>query len=210
MEMIDISWPITPQMTAYKDNKVVRIDQVKNFDEHHVRESVMQLGAHSGTHVDAPAHFIRDGVTIEKMSLIATSGPCRVLDMMHVEQRITEQDLACSSIDAGIIILFKTRNSARDNHAPFDPNFIYLTASGAQYLVDKNVTAVGIDYLGIERNQPLHETHTLLLANGIALIEGLRLAHVQPGDYFLLCMPISLVGTEAAPARAVLIKDHVS
>jgi len=102
--------------------------------------------------------------------------------------------------------LFKTKNSALKNNAPFDPEFIYLDKTGAKYCVEQKIKAVGIDYLGIERNQPGHETHALLLENNIGIIEGLRLAHAEADQYFLICLPLLIPGADASPARAILCK----
>jgi len=89
----------------------------------------------------------------------------------------------------------------------FNQNFIYLDSGAAQYLSSKNLSVVGIDSLGIERNQPNHETHKILFEHNILIIEGLRLAHVAPAIYELVCLPLNIVGSDGAPARAILIKD---
>jgi arylformamidase len=205
MKIIDISWPISSDMTAYKDKKVVAIEHTKIFERDHARESVLRLGAHTGTHIDAPAHFLADGALLDQQPLANTVGPCTVIDMTHINDCVDAAALQACALNASDIVLFKTRNSALAATAPFDPNFVYVAADAAQYLVTCGVKAVGIDYLGIERNQPDHATHTVLLGNGIAVIEGLRLAHVQPGSYFLWCLPLAVQGVEAAPARAILI-----
>jgi arylformamidase len=204
MKMYDISWPISPAMTAYKDKKTVRFEHLKNFENDAVRESIITLGSHSGTHVDAPSHFVKDGQTIEHMNLAAVNGDCVVLDLSAVDGGIAKEHLEDKDIQAGDIILLKTKNSALDATAPFNPNFIYLAESGAHYLVERNVRAVGIDYLGIERSQPAHETHVQLFNAGITILEGLRLADVAAGKYFLCCLPLNIQGLEAAPARAIL------
>ena len=205
MIIVDISWSIDAAMTAYKDKKMVNVEQIKSFEMHSVRESSLRLGAHTGTHIDAPAHFLVDGATIEHTPLSATVGPCVVLDLMHVDEAITKEDLVACSIKPGSRVLFKTKNSLRLAHDLFDYGFIYLAECGARYLASQKIAAVGIDYLGIERNQSGHETHLALLSSGVVIIEGLRLANVQAGEYFLCCLPLAVVGAEAAPARAVLI-----
>ena len=207
MTIYDISWPISPYMTAYKDKKTVTFNWTKEFEQDHVRESIITLSSHSGTHIDAPAHFLREGAPINHVSITTFSGPCTIFDMTHVHEAISHNDLASLPINKETIILFKTKNSSLEPTAPFNPQFVYLDASGAAYLAEKQIQAVGIDYLGIERNQPNHETHTTLMNNNIAIIEGLRLDHVTPGSYFLWCTPLAIVGLEAAPARAVLIQE---
>lgn len=206
MQIIDISWPLSSDITAYKDRKNVSFNNIKTFERDQVRESSITLGSHSGTHIDAPSHFLADGNTISQMPLDATCGPCMVLDCTHVTQAITDADLQQHAIEQGARILLKTRNSEFDVTASFDHNFIYLAASGAAYLASKKIKAVGIDYLGIERQQPNHETHEALMRAGITIIEGLRLAGVNAGLYTLWCLPLAVQGLEAAPARAVLVK----
>ncbi len=105
------------------------------------------------------------------------------------------------------MIFFKTRNSFHSSTDRFDPDFIYLQAEAAAVLATYPISAVGIDYLGIERGQQGHPTHRALLSKGIAIIEGLRLAHVRPGAYTAICMPLAVVGLEAAPARVILIEQ---
>jgi arylformamidase len=207
MNLYDISWPITPDMTAYKDKKTVSFERVKEFDEHGVRESIITLGSHTGTHIDAPAHFLRDGQTIDQTMITDISGLCSVFDLSAVEHAISRVDLEMLNIKEGDIVLFKTRNSLLSPTAPFVPDFIYVDASAAAYLAEKKIKAVGIDYLGIERNQSNHETHTVLMSNEITIIEGLRLDHVPEGQFFLWCVPLAVIGLEAAPARALLIQE---
>ncbi|MCX5922423.1 MAG: cyclase family protein, partial [Candidatus Dependentiae bacterium] len=171
-------------------------------------ETTTTIDAHSGTHVDAPSHFMRDGNTIDKVALDSLVGTCNVLDLTSVQDKITREVLMMhdAMIKAGDIILLKTANSSLGATDLFNPAFVYLEASGAQYLQEKKIKAVGIDYLGVERAQPAHETHLAFMSTDIVIIEGLRLQHVQPGTYFFCCLPLHVIDIEAAPARAVLIE----
>lgn len=207
MKIYDISWPIFEGMTAYKDKSTVKIEALKTFEKDKVRESIITLGSHTGTHVDAPAHFMEQGEVLHQISPLTFSGPCVVLDLTNVEERIMREDLEAHTIEDGELVLLKTKNSDIPPTDPFNPKFVYLDITGAEYLAGKKVRAVGIDYLGIERNQPDHETHKELLGNNVGIIEGLRLDHVQAGQYFLWCLPLALIGTEAAPARAMLVQQ---
>lgn len=202
--IIDISWPIGEGMTTYKNSKIVRFEHNKCFENDAVRESTITINAHTGTHIDVPAHFLEQGTTTEQICLERCIGTCRVLDLSHVDGAISDQHLLDHDIRAGQRILLKTKNSQRQPQEAFDPDFVYLDKSGAQFLVDKGVMLVGIDYLGIERQQPNHETHALLLGADIVVIEGLRLLDVEAGLYTFCCLPLALQGLEAAPARAVL------
>ncbi|MFH1831893.1 MAG: cyclase family protein [bacterium] len=203
-KIIDISWPITQDITTYKDRKNVHFEHSRIFDRDGTHESSICIYSHTGTHIDAPAHFVRDGKAVDQIALDALIGACRVLDFTHITEKITAQDLSVQDIQAGQKILFKTKNSLLGDISPFEKDFVYLDKSGAQFLADKKVSLIGHDYLGIERNQPEHETHKILLEHNVVIIEGLRLGHVVPGDYSLCCLPIAIKGLEAVMARAVL------
>jgi arylformamidase len=202
----DISWPISTNTTAYKNRKTVEFKPIKSFESDSVRESLITLGSHTGTHIDAPSHFQKNGKTIDQLDLSHVIGKCKVFDMSAITDGITQDHLENLDIQAHDIILFKTSNSANQATDKFTPHFIFLEISGAQYLVQRNVKAVGIDYLGIERGQAGHLTHNLLFKHNIVIIEGLRLGAIKQGSYFLCCLPLAIVGLEAAPARAVLIE----
>jgi len=203
MKIIDISWPITVGMTEYKDRTTVRFEKIKDFPVDEVRETVITFHSHTGTHVDAPSHFLNSGRSIDDVSLPHLIGSCNVIEIDSAV--ISVSDLEKHTINRDDIILFKTKNSAVDISEKFKKNFVYLEKQAAQYIADKKVKSVGIDYLGIEREQSEHETHKILLRSDIPIIEGLRLKEVKPGTYFLICLPIKLVGLDAAPARAILL-----
>lgn len=207
MKIIDISWPISKATTGYKDRSIVKIDEVKNFNRDGARETAIHLSSHTGTHIDAPSHFLRDGKTIDEMHLDHFIGDCVVLDMTTCAERITRDCLMAhdSDIVEGGIVVLRTTNSDISATDKFSPHFVYLEASGAIYLAEKKIKAVGIDYLGIEHSQPGHPTHENLMHGSVVIIEGLRLGHVQPGQYFFVCLPLYTIGLEAAPARAILM-----
>ncbi len=207
MKVIDISWPISKATTGYKDKDVVEFEEVKHFIKDGSRETNIRLSSHTGTHIDAPSHFLRDGKAIDQIKLERLVGPCRVLDLTIVEDKVTRDHLQEHEISENDIVLLKTNNSIKSPTEKFSPHFIYLDDSGAHYLVEKKIKAVGIDYLGIERSQTGHPTHIALMHADIAIIEGLRLQHVQPGSYMFICLPLYTIGLEAAPARAALITE---
>lgn len=209
MKVFDISWPLSEATTGYKDKKILKFEPTKTFDKDGARETTITLSTHSGTHVDAPSHFLRDGKTIDQITLDRLVGTCMVLDMREVQEKITRADLAefDDQILEGDILLLKTMNSATQATEKFTPHFVYLEHSGAQYLKEKGIKAVGIDYLGIEHSQQGHLTHKECMHNDIVIIEGLRLDHIEPGEYFFCCLPLLTLGLDGAPARAVLIQD---
>ena len=171
-----------------------------------VRETTLRLDAHTGTHIDAPSHFLPDGTTIDQLNLKTVIGGAKVVDCTEVAEKITDEFLADHNIQEGDIILLKTINSQTNATDAFSAQFVYLDATGAQFLARKKIKAVGIDYLGIERDQKGHPTHKELMKHSITIIEGLRLGGVQPGVYDFICLPLALIGLEAAPARAILIE----
>lgn len=182
-KLYDISMTISPQMPVYKNRvgKKPRLEVVSDHDRDGMRESVIHMNLHTGTHIDAPLHMIPRGTTIENYDLTNTLVPCTVLDMTNATDCITEEDLNRSSLRTESFVLLKTRNSYQ---AEFDFEFVYLDVTGAGFLVDMGIAGIGIDALGIERSQPAHETHRLLLGNGIPVIEGLRLKEVPPLVHF--------------------------
>ena len=205
-KFIDISWPISAAMTSYKDAKPITVTTHKEVAIDGVTDSSLSCNLHVGTHIDAPIHFIPGGATVEQLSLEQMNGACRVLDLTHVSEAVTAADLKRYQVEQGERILLKTRNSLLDADAPFDYDFVYLAADGAQHLAECGSALVGIDALGIERRQPDHRTHTFLFQANSIILEGLRLAHVAAGRYTLILLPLALRGLEAAPARALLTK----
>jgi arylformamidase len=204
-KIIDISMEISEEMTIYKNLEENRpmIRVTRDFDEGDAYESAITLGMHTGTHLDMPLHMIKGGATLDTLMLDQVVTRCRVLDLTHVANAVTREDLEKLEITADSFILLKTRNSNQD---AFDFSFVYLEASGARYLKELGIKGVGIDALGIERNQPKRETHRTLLGSGILILEGLRLKEVAAGDYLLVAAPLKIKGVEAAPVRAMLLE----
>ncbi|MBE3576832.1 MAG: cyclase family protein [Limnochordales bacterium] len=205
--LYDISRPIYPGMLVWKDKP----EKAPCFttSREHPRETRLSFDSHSGTHVDAPLHMIPGGAPINQVALERFVGSCRVVDLTHIEEKITRADL--ESVDAldplvpRDFVLLKTRNSWQIA-PPFDQRFVYLARDGAEFLAERGVRGVGIDSLGIERDQPGYPSHRCLLVAGIPIIEGLYLARVPAGRYFLVAAPLPLVGIDAAPARVFLIR----
>ncbi|MFY9175953.1 MAG: cyclase family protein [Caldicoprobacterales bacterium] len=207
MTIIDISMPIHVDMPVYKNREEKRpsIQVLRDFSSGSVYESRLSIEMHTGTHIDAPLHMIDGGEDLTVYPIDKFVSPCKVLDLTHVDKAITKDDLINRDIVSGEFILFKTKNSWDEE---FNAKFIYLDKSGAEYLVEKGVIGAGIDSLGIERNQPNHETHKTLLGNKIMILEGLRLRHVEEGPYVLIAAPLNILGVEASPVRAFLMERN--
>lgn len=205
MRIYDISMPILPSMPVYKgkEEKRPELATVSDFQTGTAYESKLHMNLHTGTHLDRPLHMIPGGAAVESLQLSQVVTPCLVLDMAKVEEKIRQEDLIDKQLGEGSFVLLKTRNSFEEI---LEKDFIYLDKSGAEYLAERKVIGVGIDALGIERNQPKHETHMILLNSGAVILEGLRLKDVEEGEYLLSAAPILIDGAEAAPVRAYLIK----
>lgn len=205
MKIYDISMMIERDMTVYKNRLEKRplLEHTRKIPLDGVNESTLHMNTHTGTHMDAAWHVLEGGGTIEKMDLSQCLTPCKVLDLTHVDDRITAQDLKDKKICQNDFILLKTKNSFSEL---FDYRFVFLDITGAQYLRERGVKGVGIDCLGIERDQPNHETHKALLPEGIVILEGLRLKDIKEGEYILSALPLKILDGDGSPVRAVLFE----
>jgi len=205
LKIYDVSMMIHEQMMVYKniDEKRPKITMVKKWETDGINESVISMNVHTGTHIDAPYHMDQNGSTIDQVDPARLMRSCRVLEMTEITGSITALDLFGKEIKKGDFILFKTANSFKEE---FSDDFIYLDQSGAAYLTEKGVSGVGIDALGIERGQPGHQTHHLLMDKGIIIIEGLCLGDVPEGEYFMIALPLKIKAADGAPARVVLLE----
>ncbi len=205
MKLYDLSPEISEGMAAYKDKaeKKPKIIPTRTLKDG-ANESKIELELHTGSHVDAPFHFFENGKTVDRIDLSRFMGECAVLDFTKVKNSITKNDFKNSKIQKDDIVLLKTKNKFENS---FNPNFTFLESSGAEYLASKKIKAVGIDNLGIERSQPNHETHKILLRNDIIIFEGLDLSKVKSGRYFFYGFPLKIRNGDASPVRAVLAGD---
>jgi len=169
--------------------------------------SVYSLGAHSGTHIDAPMHFVNGGMTIDQVPLDPLIGPARVIEIPDSVQAIDAAELNRHDWQGAERVLFRTRSSVRGwmSSAVFHKDFAYIAPDAAQLLADANVKLVGIDYISAEQfAAPAPLAHRTLLGRNIPIVEGLALENVTAGDYDLVVLPMKIAGHEGAPARAIL------
>ena len=206
-KFIDISVTLKTGMVHWPSDPAVKIRRVKDMDKGAKNTvSEISMGAHTGTHMDAPLHFIQDGKSLDQMPLDATIGSARVI-LIKNRTAITPEELKNHRIRKGERILFKTRNSTRCwKDDTFVEDFVYISPEAAQYLADRKVRTVGVDYLSVGGFYGGgRETHLALLEAGIWLIEGLNLSKAKQGRYHLICLPLKIQTSEGAPARAVLV-----
>lgn len=212
---LDVTTTLDPSTTpVYEGDPPMRFDFVKDMRKGDVLTlSAYTLGAHSGTHIDAPMHFVRDGVSIDRVAVDRLIGPARVIEIADDVQVIDAAELQRHDWRNTPRILFRTRSSIHGwmMSPAFHRDFAYIAPDAAQLLADANVQLVGIDYLSAEQfGAPAPRTHQILLGKGIPIVEGLSLVNVSAGDYDLIVLPIKVGGHEGAPARAVMRRRVVS
>lgn len=165
----------------------------------------LDFGGHAGTHVDAPFYLYGDKWTADQIPFNRLIGECQVLDLTKVEDMITEDDLKKIKITKKMVLL-KTKNSL-DPLTKYNPNHVAMTVDSAKYLVKKGITTIGYDYQSFER-EGKNEVHTVFLSKDIVVIDNLRLKEAEAKGYTLICLPIKLTGTDAAPSRAILVEEN--
>jgi arylformamidase len=208
---IDATATLDPSTTpVYEGDAPMKFDFLKDMRKGDALTlSAYSLGAHSGTHVDAPMHFVRDGASVDRVPLEPLIGPARVIDIPDSVQAIDAAELGRHQWRGVERVLFRTRSALRGwmSSSTFHRDFAYVAPDAAQLLADAGVRLVGIDYISAEQfGAPAPQTHRILLGKGIPIVEGLALEGVSAGDYDLIVLPIKVGGHEGAPARAVLLR----
>jgi arylformamidase len=208
MRMYDISVTISPEMPVWPGHPEVSLKRFEKLEEGaNANVSTLEMSVHTGTHVDAPYHFLKEGKGVERLPLRLLTGRAYVLHLADVDR-----------IDAGVLdqadipprtrrLLFRTRNSEywAKNGKDFQTDFVGLTADGAEFLVRRGIKLVGMDYLSIAPYKESRPTHEVLLKAGVVIVEGLNLSEIAQGRYTLYCLPLKIDGCDGAPARAILV-----
>ena len=204
MEILDVSIPIRSRMPIWPGNAGVAMRRVEAIADGAVANvSAVDLGAHTGTHVDAPNHFLEGEPGVDTVALEPLIGDAVVVDATAVQKTVDAAAVAALGVPAGTDrVLLKTRNSQLWERDEFSDEIVALDESGARALLDLGVRLIGIDYLSI--GDP--GAHRALLGARTAVVEGLDLRAVAPGPYRLICLPLKLVGSDGGPARAVLLR----
>src|SRR5689334_21632084 len=210
MAFYDITVPLSNDLPTYPGDPGIQIGEWRALTKgDSANVSVVNFGAHTGTHVDAPAHFIDGAAKIETLPLNKLIGAALVVEAPD-DCLVIDEAFVRAHVPPGIErVLFKTRNSAfwNEAHPQFHSDFTHLNTEAANWLGELGMKLVGIDYLSIEKfKSPGHPTHLALLTRGVVIVEGLNLTGVPPGPYELLCLPMRLRSDlgDGAPARAVL------
>ena len=206
-KIIDISVPLSPELPVWPNDQKVEIFQQSSIK---IGEAFnltnIKISSHTGTHIDAPLHFIENGNPIEKIPLDKLIGKCQVIDCRGLK-KITANDLEKSNIPVGTEkLLIKTDNSIlwENPKHTFKKDYCALTADAAQWVADNNIHLIGIDYASIQLYTDPPDTHVILLSNEIVILENIDLRFVEPNEYRLICLPIKINGVEGTVARVVL------
>jgi len=208
MNIIDITIPLSDKTPVWEGEKGITIKSIDRIDDtSDFNVSRIELGVHSGTHIDAPYHLFKNGITADQIPLDALIGGVQVVGISEGISVIDKNCLMNLDIKDGIErILFKTSNSrywVSDRYS-FNRDYIALNSQGARYLVDMDLKLVGIDYFSVSVYDDLIQPHKIFLDHGVVILENIDLRQVTLGLYELICLPLKIVGTDGAPVRAIL------
>ena len=207
MAVHDISLNLEPGLPTWPTSEGFRVRRAMRLaDGDRANVSVVEMDVHTGTHVEAALHFLDGGEALDAVELERFVGPAHVVSVEG--PAVTADALARLAIPPGTTrLLVKTGNSARwaAGWGPFDERYVALTHDAAAWVVERGIRLIGVDHLSVEQFEDGGETHRILMRAGVVILEGLNLHGIDPGEYTLVAVPIRLAGTEAAPARALLI-----
>jgi arylformamidase len=204
MKIHDISLKISEDMIVYPGNPIPSIKSYAEISRDRVKESIIVLGSHTGTHVDSKSHIIIGGEESDNLPLGSFYGMCKVFDLTHIYSEIHDVDLEEFEIVKGDIILLKTRNSLL-GYKKFRKDFVHLKLDAAEYLVKANVKTLGFDYLSVKKFGGDPEVHELLISN-LTLFEGLNLTDIHAGKYIFVGLPLN-ISCDGVPARVIIIEN---
>ncbi|MEO7503330.1 MAG: cyclase family protein [Gemmatimonadaceae bacterium] len=205
----DISTPVKNEGVVYPGNPGISIEPKQAISRGAgANVSSIAFGSHTGTHVDAAKHFFDDGETVDQIPLDRLIGAAILLAFDDDLMSVGATDLQQHDIGSHTRVLLKTRNSSLLGRSDFVKDYTFLAPDGAEYLVERGVELVGIDYYSIEQfHSGHHRTHLTLLEKKTVIVEGLDLSEPAPGEYQLICLPLRLAGLDGAPARAILVAE---
>jgi arylformamidase len=205
MKIIDITVPLSPELARYPGDQAFELVPLERMaDGAPYNCTRLNLGSHTGTHVDAPYHFVSHGLTAEALALEILIGKARVMELSVLDS-VGRPDLEAFDLRDDLRVLLKTRMSGQMRNRVFHHDHVHLTPDAARYLVQAGIKLVGVDYLSVDPHAGgSFPAHQVLLEAGVIVVEGLDLSEVEPGEYELICLPLPIVGGDGAPARAVL------
>jgi arylformamidase len=208
----DVTVAISERMPVWPGDRSVRIEHLESIHRGDpANVSRLHLGSHTGTHVDAPRHFLPQGLTVDKLPLDLLVGPALVAEVEPGEElAISPRELARVPLPKDTArLLLKTRNSRlwENGQSEFQRDYVHLSPEAAEWLVEQGIRLVGVDYLSVEALAvEEHRVHHTLLGAGVVIIEGLDLSRVPLGPCELVCLPLKIDGGDGAPARVVIVR----
>ena len=203
---IDITVALENDMVFWPGDVPVKITKSATIDVDKVNVTGLQISAHTATHIDAPLHFIKDGGDVASLPIEKLIGKARVVKINN-PLLISLDEIKDLPIQKGEHLLFKTRHSSEDwAMQPFKTDYVYLSKEAAVFLVEKEVSSVGVDYLSVGEFNNGAEVHLILLMHKVLIIEGLNLSNVEPGLYDFICLPLKIKDGDGAPARVLIRK----
>ncbi len=215
MKIHDISIPIKTEMPFWPGDPIVELTSYSAISlGNSTNMTQIQMSVHTGTHIDAPKHFIDNGKTIDQIPLEQLCGKTLVIHMGDDVDVIREKELKiyhwASIIEKTRKVIFRTRNSSLWASYPvdFQRDYVGIDASGSEFLRGLGVQLVGIDYLSVAPFKETKPSHEILLSSDIVLLEGLNLTNIEGGYYDLFCLPLNIVGSDGSPARAILVENQ--
>jgi len=204
MKIYDISLTLSSQSIRWVTAQPLELIERKRMSRGDTNNSSsIHTSVHAGTHVDAPFHFVPDGITIESLPIETFIGPARVC-AVDAGTHVTAAHIATAGLQGETRVLFKTRNSELLKKGVYDASFAPFSVDGAKALVGLGVKLVGLDYLSAAAANEQVPVHRAFLDHGVILLEGVDLSEVPPGRYELFCPPVKLAGSDGAPCRAIL------
>ncbi len=207
MKVFDISRPIAKGEAIYPGNWPVDLTRIKKYEKDGSTLSGITLGLHTATHLDLPPHYAKSSLSADKVNLEKCFGWARVVDMSKIKTEISAKEINRVKPKVDEILLLKTTNS-KQHSKKFNKKFVHLNESAAKALVKSGIKAVGIDGPSIRKFGLRPDTvHPLILKRGVLVYEGLSLGQVKAGKYYFFGLPLKIVGGEASPVRAILIKS---
>jgi arylformamidase len=200
----DVTVPLSPGLLAYPGDPPFEIEPTTVVASAPFKLSRMSLATHTGTHVDAPGHFIPGGATVDSLPLEILIGKARVVEIL-ARERVDRSDLEAQDLRDDLRVLLKTRMSGQMLKPAFQEDHVHLSGDAAAYLVQAGLKLVGFDYVSVDRfGTTEFPAHRALLGAGVVILEGLDLSQVEPGEYDMSCLPLRVAGGDGAPARVIL------
>jgi len=205
MKIHDVSVRLSSNLPVYPGDPKISFEQSSSITKGDpANVTAINMGSHTGTHIDAPYHFIETGAKLDQLKLEIMIGRTHVLEI--TAPVINESVLSEFDFTDKTRVLFKTRNSYLwDRGSDFVKDYVYIDPGAAALLVREGIKLVGIDYLSVEKFGSIDfATHLEFLRNDVVIVEGLSLKEVEPGDYEMICLPLNLANGDGAPARVIL------